>query len=130
MWAMVWRPETARLSQRFQVMLAESEEVSEAWVRGSGMGWDTERQPERLTGIEPWRTLGVTMRRLECMLREALVHGPKEISVGLVRNKASKMCIIFASLFFFFWLGFHMYSCSGEIIRASAAYRHLVPSIN
>lgn len=130
MWAMVWRPETARLFQQFQVMLAESEEVSEAWVGGSGMGWDTERQPERLTGIESRRALGVTMRRLECVLKEALVHGPKEIRVALVKNKASKMCVIFASLFFFFWLGFHMYSCSGEIICASAAYRRLVPSIN
>ena len=38
------------------------------------------------------------MRKLEFELKEALVHGPKEISVDFVKNKALMVCIIFASL--------------------------------
>lgn len=37
MWAVAWEPEKAWLFQEVQAVLAESEEVSEAWVGGSGM---------------------------------------------------------------------------------------------
>ena len=47
--------------------------------------------------------------------------------MDFVKNKALMVCIIFASLFFFFWLDFHVYPCSGEIICASVAYKCLVP---
>lgn len=35
------------------------------------------------------------------MLQEDLAHGPKEIRVGFMKNKASMICIIFTSLFSF-----------------------------
>lgn len=66
------------------------------------------------------------MRRLECMLKKALAHAwPQGIRVSLVKNKDSKVCIIFYSLFFCSWLGFHVYQYSRDIIRvcASAACR-------
>lgn len=49
------------------------------------------------------------------MLREALAQGPEEIRVGLVKSKASKICSVFVSLFFFFGLVFTCNNVLGKL---------------